>query len=116
MASRVYSETFIRAASVGAHVFSVPYGKRAVVKQLEAVSFVGAGATLTIQAAGVYLAYWQLAAAIATRQHSTFAVVYGGQTIVASISESGIHTHVSGFLFDDPVGAEAEPLTTVEDL
>lgn len=109
MASRVYSETFHRTAAVGTHVFIVPYGKRAVVKKIECVSFQSAGSVLSVLIGPQYLVYWTATAPVARLSLDTFTVVYGGQSLTITISVSGMHTHVSGFLFDDPVGAEAEP-------
>jgi hypothetical protein len=113
----VYSAAFVRAASVGNHVYTVPAGYRAVVKHIACVNFAPAGSALAVQVAGLYVAYFPFQVTNSDRQQALMAVAYGGQTVVVSIPAAGMHTTVSGFLLrEDPAARSLTPAAEVHEL
>ena len=119
--SQPYTETFLRVAGLGTHSWTVPAGKRAIVTNVTAMNFAGAGAASSCQVAGLYVCYLPFQAQNEFKLWTGKAVAYAGQVIAVGITVAGIHTTVSGYLFGDPTGAsgpggrvERSPLLEVE--
>lgn len=100
MPARIYSTTFMRAASVGAtYTYTVPAGFRAVIKSIDAVGFSPGGGFFYVTVNGVYIAYQQIQAAYSTFHSAPMVVAYAGQQIACLVTGQLIHCTISGYLF-----------------
>jgi hypothetical protein len=105
--ARAYTHTFVRAAAVGVTRYTVPSDKRAIVTNVTCVNFAGAGQTLSVVVSGLYVVYFAFPGNNQSRSESLKVVAYATHTIEAHIAAAGMHTSVSGYLFDE-TGALAE--------
>jgi hypothetical protein len=110
MAARTYSERFLLMSIEKLWVtYTVPPGKRAVVKTISMVNGLDIEALCMAYVAGILVVQRFLPA------HSTFfnvgahLVAYAGEDIGGYLGEVGGGLIVSGFLFDDLGGASTGP-------
>lgn len=111
----LYSERLVASSSGGVWTFfTVPSSKRAVVRAVDIVNPSGVAATVQIHC-GVYgILFVALPATPGSYQFRTRAVAYAGEVVGAFPSVSGVYVSVSGYLFDDQVGARAPDLEVDE--
>lgn len=112
MAWPVYSEVLLVKALGAGEVWtswSVPVGKRAVIKSVTMTQWSTDAAQVTVRAGGVYVCVHDFPAAVGQFVFSTMVVVYGGQAIDAFHTRSNVHTLICGYLFDDPSHAVGPP-------
>jgi hypothetical protein len=105
----IYSERFLHHQAQGFWEYTVPSGKRAVITNVD-----GVNASLTAGRLGVYIGdlavfLRSLPASGGDVHFATRAVAYQRELIRIYIEVGGIHTTVSGFLFDDPSGRTGPP-------
>lgn len=103
MAGGVYTTRFIALASAtGTHTYTVPAGKRAIVRSASACEYYTTPTSVLFGAGGVCYAVGSLSG---TGQSffswSGYAVAYAGETLSAVI-QGKADVHVDGYLFDDP--------------
>jgi len=113
---RVYSTRFLLAAGSNlTWTYTVPSGRIAVVRSITSLNGGVAGqfAIVSIAGTAIYVRTFP-----ATNQSDTMEmrqVVYGGETIGASLSGLYMTCAISGYLFDD-LGAEEAPPASTGDL
>lgn len=108
MAGRPYSTRFLsgRAPSVSA-VYYVPAGTRAVVRFVSVTAWAATGMSFFLKIATVPVWYWQAPGANVNVFEDVRFVAYAGEAINIVTAGSDMSWAVSGFLFDDVVGAYA---------
>lgn len=101
--SNVYTTRFFAfGGATTTRSYTVPAGKRAVVKSISAVNNLGSSASAALQVGGVYAWYVTLPAATSSTSFETRQVAYAGETILCTTTGQDTRVHVAGFLFDDP--------------
>lgn len=102
MAGRVYTETFISTAVVGVYIeYEVPAGYRAVIRNVDAISYSLVDAEVRCFA-GDALFTWHGFPVIPGEYHlETRIVARAGQHIGALLSKIGMGVTVTGYLFED---------------
>jgi len=112
---KVYSETFInRANESGWFSFSVPVGKRAVVRNVVVVDRLAVTGHAEVHAHLAIVALVIFPAAQRSVSLDMRAVVYGGQSIECYVGVVGIDLMVAGYLFDDAPAAGTLPAPPLE--
>jgi hypothetical protein len=104
-----YSVRFMHGRGAGQTVsYSVPSGRRAVVRFIAVSAFAAAGQSAFVFVAGAVVLYWPAPAANAAAFWDVRMVAYAGETVLLQTNGSDVAFHVSGFLFLDPGGRVAE--------
>jgi len=102
VASRPYSETFIRAyGPQGWWTYVVPAGKRAVVRNVTVVDGIGVSGHTQVEVQGIIVALAIFPASLRFYSIDMRVVAYQGQEIRVFLAVQGIHVCVSGFEFVD---------------
>lgn len=97
-------------------IFTVPVGKRAVVKSIVVSNSKGDASQYAVVRIANHQALLRYPAADATEAYALTQACYSGETIEALVNGSQIACYVSGFLFDDPNGvADLEEAHEVRD-
>jgi hypothetical protein len=104
----VYTETFIRHRSLAAGTWSwtVPTGKRALVKSVVAVQTGSTSGIAEVLIGNVAVMLVSLPAGYRSESMELLAVAYGGQVIGAYASAANYDITVSGWLLDEAAAAE----------
>lgn len=107
----IYSEVLLKKIGVGEvwDTYTVPVGKRAVIKSITMTQWSTDASQVTVQAGGAYVLVKDFPAAVSFDSFETMVPVYGGQVIRAYHTHSNVHTLVCGYLFDDPSQAVGPP-------
>jgi len=106
-----YSERLLRVAGgVGWTGGLVPPGKRAVVNDVSASKPGPNPDRFLLAIAGYVLFEHNFLAASSAVHHELRAVAYAGESIEVFQGAGGIYAYICGFLFDDPVVADEDPL------
>lgn len=97
----------------GAYTWTVPAGKRAVIKSIAVANGAAAGTAIDVSVAGVVIYLKVFQATNSSDVQNLHQVVYGGEFIRVGLGAAGLHVGIAGFLFDDPSkghypGAEVE--------
>jgi len=98
-------------------VYTVPAGRRAVVRFVAVSAYAAAGQSAFVFVGGAVVLYWPAPAANAAAFWDVRMVAYAGETVMVSTSGSDVAFHVSGYLFNDPAGRDAlteDPLGELE--
>jgi hypothetical protein len=112
----VYSETFVRTLASGVSVsYTVPPGKRAVVKHCSTVNYGQVSGAAIITVGGISVGFFALQATTFDVQRPGMWVAYAGQKIEVYHQVVGFHTTVSGFLFDVPTLVGRRPPPALEE-
>jgi hypothetical protein len=107
----VYSVRFLRVIAAGVWVqYTVPAGRRAVVRCVAVGSNNAAGGSAIVQVAGVKTNHLVLPGAGA-RTEETRLVAYTGEIIEMLITGATTYGSISGYLFLDPSNAKAPEVT-----
>jgi hypothetical protein len=108
VASRTYSERFILFTSAGGtKAYTVPLGRRAVVRCVTASFFSAAGGTMYLSVAGVTVLYVETGVRSMKSFDEIRIVAYGGENLVASAAGVDVFGQVSGHLFhEDPTSTK----------
>ena len=102
MSYPVYSTTFIRSTGVATGLsYTVPTGRRAVVRQVTVVDYGDVGGYANIQVAGCCISLVLLPVSGRNFVRDTMAVAYAGQAIYCLTSTAGMHVTVSGYLLTE---------------
>lgn len=105
----IYSTRFIRAGTAaGSYAWTVPAGKRAVVKYASAVNYAGSTAAAAFYVSGIAYWYVEFQAADYARSLLPMVVAYAGEVLSVYLDHSPMYGHVHGFLFDDVAGQEVD--------
>lgn len=111
----VYSETFIRTTLGGVYTtYTVPAGRRAVVKTSIFCSTIASVAEIALRIAGVNVINVVLPVSPYTRVDNFTVVAYGGQQIQTYAALAGIHQTVTGYLFSESQLLRGRPPDTDE--
>lgn len=97
-----YSERIMHHSAAGSWQYTVPVGRRAVIKFLSAVSFQTVISVVQVQIKGIACFHQQFPAGGGSVRETFMAVAYGGDVITLYLSHSEMLGHLSGFIFDDP--------------
>jgi hypothetical protein len=102
----VYTERLLYVkATQGMHTYEVPEGKRAVVKNIMVVDGVQVTGHTETKVHGALVAMFLFPASLRSYSLEMTVVAYERETITVFCGVAGIHVTVSGYLFDDQVGA-----------
>ena len=105
----IYSVRFMNAAGAGVETtFTVPVGKRAVVRHLVARNDGGTGARIWLKVGALYVYLHDFPATVSSITVPMMVVAYGGEKIVLYTVTDRVAGSLSGFLFDDLTGASAD--------
>jgi hypothetical protein len=105
----IYSERFISIrGSSNAQVYTVPDGRRAVVKCCSFVTSGAAGGEGYVNVGGTTI-YYRIFPGVGFDSLDVMAVAYGGESIEAAFSSGYANMAVSGFEFEDPTHATGPP-------
>jgi len=100
----VYTERLLSTATHGVWVVvTIPVGKRAVVRNIDAVDGAG-GSGIQVVVGGRYVSLHVFQAA-GEYHFETRAVAYGGETIEAALGSADQQLLVTGYVFDDSTSA-----------
>jgi hypothetical protein len=106
----IYTERVCSASDVsGPGNYTVPAGKRLIVKTFTAISIGPGTGAVDFLLHGRRTAFTPLPAAGTTICLQMHAVGYQRQAVSLGTGGVGIYAHVDGFLFDDPSGATGPP-------
>jgi hypothetical protein len=106
VAGRVYSERFIQTNLTNTHViFTVPAGKRAVIRTMTATNLATAVGQVTVWINGVILWNSLLQVADRTKIAELRGVAYAGEEINMLLEGASMIGQIHGYLFDDQAGA-----------
>jgi hypothetical protein len=107
----VYTERLLAASVTGVWVtWTVPAGKRAIVKSVAAMVSAGAPGKVHVTAATVYIAAFTIPDLYRSQTLDLLAVVYAGEELRAYNEAPAGYMLVSGWLLDDPVGRATSDL------
>lgn len=105
----IYTERFLHHQAAGAWAFTVPASKRAVITHIDVLSQIAGSGHINL-AVGPIFATLILLPVPDVAHHETMKIVaYQGELVVLTISHSGIHCNVDGYLFDDDSGRTGPP-------
>jgi len=112
----VYSTRFIRTSVATTWMtYTVPAGKRAVVKSISASNSTAAAGTAYVNVAGTAVMNVALQAKIYSEALAMAHVAYAGETISGYLSGPNMSLVVSGYLLDDPGGMLREHREAVQE-
>lgn len=102
MPTSVYSTRFLNGRSGGTtQTLIVPTGKRAVVRFVSIITFVGTTDFVVVKAAGQAIVWLNTPTPQVTKHYDVRCVVYAGEAIEIVTDGGDVAWHVSGFLFGD---------------
>jgi hypothetical protein len=103
----VYTERLLQIEGTGqSRTYTVPEGKRAVLTNITLAKDQSAtAATVWFQAHGIWCWYVSLPVTPSAAALALKIVVYERETVVLQTGGANVGAHVSGYVFDDPVGA-----------
>ena len=102
----IYSVTFAKSSITGASVaYTVPAGKRAVVKCVSATNTGTVAGHSMCVLNGVYIVYFSVPVSDSRHVVDLAHVAYAGEPISLYNDQAGMTVVASGFLFDDAPGA-----------
>lgn len=108
-----YSEVLHRGGSENVWTYyTVPVGRRAVMKSICAVNAAAAANRADVSAGGYVVWIHTFPAAIGAVTEALMLVVYGGQSIGIRTTTSNASVVISGYLFSDPTRATGPPAST----
>lgn len=111
MASRPYTQSFIRAGGAGRQMdYTVPQGFRIVARSIMAYSY-AANDSASLYLHGVLVWRFRAPAAETSRSEVMTAVLYGGQVLTVVTAGVDVGVSVAGYIFADelgPIGAMLE--------
>jgi hypothetical protein len=106
----VYTETFLRTNVSGAWVaWTVPVGKRAIVRDIRAMNGGTTQGHVDYRLAGVVFARLVTPATASASERDVQLVAYGGEQLSVFLELASQTAYVSGYLFDDPTSALGPP-------
>jgi hypothetical protein len=105
----VYSERVLHHQASGTWRWTVPAGKRFLVREVCFVNLAAADAYVFVRIGPIVMAIAALLAVNSTLAVHTSQVAYQGEVVELFISATGYHTTVSGHLLDDDSGATGPP-------
>lgn len=109
----VYTTRFLYTEGPGAtKTYTVPDGKRAVVRSVFFMAYAAAGMTFWVTVHGITVVYWSNQAVTAYNSLDVRLVAYERETIQLLTTGPDARAMVTGFLFDDPYGPPAETKPT----
>jgi hypothetical protein len=112
----VYSTRFIATTAGGVQVnFIVPPMKRAVVRGIYGVSFGAVGGTVYVNCGAWNVWFLRIQEVPQRLAGDIRAVAYAGEAIGCFIDATSVSIVVSGYLFDDPIGAALDGQDGQED-
>jgi len=108
--SSVYSERLISHEGLGnLFTWTVPSGKRAVVRAVDGVSFSGTDGAVDCRVAGVLICALRFQAPGESRHWDTRAVAYAGEVVQLATGGQDVAATVSGYVFADPTNGADRP-------
>ena len=106
----IYSEQLLAFSFVTPSAYQnyiVPAGYRAVVRNINVMSFEGTSEFVWVSIAGHYVWGFRIPATSLGQNADVRQVAYAGQSILGYIGSAGVHLAVSGYLFADTSGRRA---------
>lgn len=112
-----YTETFLRVIATATNVsWNCPIGKRAVVTSIVAVNAGSNPGSVHVTIAGVYVLVASFQVGEVRQPYQLRCVCYGGQAILVHHTAAGLHSQVTGYLFEDLTLANGPPGAVVREL
>jgi hypothetical protein len=105
----VYSERFLHHQGAGTWIWTVPAGHRAVVTNIDIVNYADVGAVCSIAIGPILAEYVVFQAANPVIHRVLRTVAYQGEEVKLTLTQTGVHTSVGGYLFADATGATGPP-------
>lgn len=105
-----YSERFLHHAAAGEWHYTVPPKTRMIITNLTVINYAAAGVVCSVALGPILLAYIVFQASTPTVDRQLRAVGYQGEVLTLTLSATGIHTTIGGYLMQDLSGRTGPPL------
>lgn len=109
---RTYSVRFFLVKTVAAnetHTWTVPSGKRAVIKQISAINNSPGAAVLYVAVEGYYVQRFNFQAQGESASREVRLTLYAGEEAILLATAPDMRASVDGHLFEDTAGAQQLP-------